>query len=258
MEPGVLECPPGPRAGCVSVCLSVNVCRRPTWRRSAAPTVLTNQTLSASDTGTRTLDFLHTHTHTHTHTQSATSFFFSFSWLSKILPSVLWRCWLGDRKGIPPVKTEWWGAGVWSEVQTCIYCPADAIATHSLSLASVKSRLVLPFWYQLTLVVPEKGPLNGCVCACVCVVEQGPETTLWRQLEKNWNRNNTEITRETDLSLVWAWSGGVQGRACYCAGRDSQCWSPSGRCRTTKRWSRSRYNATDHKPWTHQPTNSTA
>jgi len=41
---------------------------------------------------------------------------------------------------------------VWSEVQTC----------HSLSLASVKSRLVLPFWYRLTQVFPEKGPLNGC------------------------------------------------------------------------------------------------
>ena len=37
----------------------------------------------------------------------------------------------------------------------------------SLSLASVKSRLVLPFWYRLTWVVPEKGPLNGCVCVCV-------------------------------------------------------------------------------------------
>jgi len=32
-----------------------------------------------------------------------------------------------------------------------------------------KSRLVLPFWYWLTQVVPEKGPLNGCVCVCVCV-----------------------------------------------------------------------------------------
>jgi len=29
-----------------------------------------------------------------------------------MLPSVLWRCWLGSRKGIRPVKTEWWGAGV--------------------------------------------------------------------------------------------------------------------------------------------------
>ena len=37
---------------------------------------------------------------------------------------------------------------------------------HSLSLASVKSRLVLPFWYWPTRVVLEKGPLNGCVIGC--------------------------------------------------------------------------------------------
>jgi len=23
------------------------------------------------------------------------------------------------------------------------------------------------FWYRLTWVVPDKGPLNGCVCVCV-------------------------------------------------------------------------------------------
>jgi len=33
-----------------------------------------------------------------------------------------------------------------------------------LTVASVKSRLVLVFWYRLTWVVPEKGPLNVCVC----------------------------------------------------------------------------------------------
>jgi len=49
------------------------------------------------------------------------------------------------------------------------YGPADSTATH-LSLASEKSRLVLLFWYRLTWVVPEKGPLNGCVCVCVCVL----------------------------------------------------------------------------------------
>ena len=38
---------------------------------------------------------------------------------------------------------------------------------HSLSLASVKSRLVLPFWYRLTRVVLEKGQLNGCERVCV-------------------------------------------------------------------------------------------
>jgi len=44
---------------------------------------------------------------------------------------------------------------VWSEVQTCI-CPSWCHC-HSLTLASVKSTLVLPFWYRLTWVVPEKG-----------------------------------------------------------------------------------------------------
>jgi len=38
-----------------------------------------------------------------------------------------------------------------------------------LPLASVKSRLVLPFWYRLTRVVPDKGQLNGCVCVCVYI-----------------------------------------------------------------------------------------
>ena len=37
------------------------------------------------------------------------------------------------------------------------------------SLASFKSRLVSPFWYQITQVFLEKRPLKGCVW-CVCVV----------------------------------------------------------------------------------------
>ena len=44
---------------------------------------------------------------------------------------------------------------VWCEVQTCIW--PSGFHCHSLSLAPVKSRLVLPFWYRLTWVVPEKG-----------------------------------------------------------------------------------------------------
>ena len=58
---------------------------------------------------------------------------------------------------------------VWSEVQTCIW--PRWCHCHSLSLASIKSRLVLPFWYWLTRVVPDKGPLNGCLCVCVCVLK---------------------------------------------------------------------------------------
>ena len=88
-----------------------------------------------------------------------------------VLPSVLWRCWLGGRKGIRPVKKLSGGVlmwlSVWSEVQTCIW--SSWCHCHSLSLALVKSRLVLPFWYRLTRVVPDKGPLNVCVCVCVGV-----------------------------------------------------------------------------------------
>jgi len=74
-------------------------------------------------------------------------------------PWVLWRCWLGGRKGIRPVKKlsgvvlAW--LSVWSEVRTCIW--PSWCHCHSLALASVKSRLVFPFWYRLTWVVPEKG-----------------------------------------------------------------------------------------------------
>ena len=50
-------------------------------------------------------------------------------------------------------------SSVWSKVQTCIW-PSHC---HSPSLASVKSRLFLPFCYRLTRVVPERGLLNMCV-----------------------------------------------------------------------------------------------
>jgi len=62
------------------------------------------------------------------------------------LPSVLWRCWLGGRKRIQPVKTEWWGAGV----VICLERGANdlhmiqlmPLPPRSSSLAPVKSRMV--------------------------------------------------------------------------------------------------------------------
>ena len=66
------------------------------------------------------------------------------------VPSVLWHCWLGGRKGIRPVKN-WvvvlaW-LSVWSEVQTCIW--PSWCHYHSLFLASVKSRDSEWQWHQL-------------------------------------------------------------------------------------------------------------
>jgi len=66
---------------------------------------------------------------------------------------------VGQQEGHPACKKLSGGVlawlSVWSEVQTCIW--HGGFHCHSLSLASVKSRLVLPFWYRLTRVVPDKG-----------------------------------------------------------------------------------------------------
>ena len=92
---------------------------------------------------------------------------------------------VGRQEGHPACKNEWWGASVvilivWSDVQTCIW--PSWCHCHSLSLASVKFRLVLPFWYRLTWVVPDKGPLNGCVCVCVSSVQCTRDESQWTAL----------------------------------------------------------------------------
>jgi len=72
---------------------------------------------------------------------------------------------VGRQEGHPACKKQSGGVlawlSVWNKVQTCVW--PSWCHCHSLSLAWVKSRLVLPFWYQLTRVVPEEGPLNGCM-----------------------------------------------------------------------------------------------
>ena len=70
---------------------------------------------------------------------------------------------VGRQEAHPTCKKLSGGVLVWLSVRL-VYGPPSWCHCHSLSLASVKSRLVLPFWYWLTRVVPEKGPLNGCVC----------------------------------------------------------------------------------------------
>ena len=72
--------------------------------------------------------------------------------------------------GIRPVKTEWWGAGV----VVCLEQGADFHMAQLMPLPLTvscfsKMQIGFFFWYRLTWVVPEKGPLNGCVCVCECV-----------------------------------------------------------------------------------------
>ena len=87
---------------------------------------------------------------------------------------------VGQQEGHPACKKLSGGVlvwlSVWREVQTCIWpiwCHC-----HSLSVTSVKSRLVLPFWYWLIQVVPDKGPLNGCVCVSALQIKMGLRKTI--------------------------------------------------------------------------------
>jgi len=63
-------------------------------------------------------------------------------------------------------KTEWWGA----VMIICLERGADLHLAQLMPLPLTvfsKIHIGLPFWYRVTWVVPEKGPLNGCVCVCV-------------------------------------------------------------------------------------------
>ena len=53
-----------------------------------------------------------------------------------------------------------------------------------ISLASFQSRLVLPFWYQLTQVVLENRPLNECNSIC-CPTNRMPTTNPQHRISLN-------------------------------------------------------------------------
>ena len=77
-------------------------------------------------------------------------------------PSVLWCCWLGDRKGIRPVKN--WVVGCWHGY---LFGARSDLHMAQLMPLPLTVSCFSKIWYWLTRVVLDKGPLNGCVCACV-------------------------------------------------------------------------------------------
>ena len=141
------------------------------------------------------------------------------------MPAVLWRCWLGGRKGIRPVKKlsrvvlAW--LSLWSKLQTCMW--PSWCHCHSLSLASAESRLVLSFWYQFTRVVPDRGPLNVCVLhththtrlTAICLGLPGSAST--RKVQSIWILLKQETVGGSGIS--WA--------ICKSAPRSRQITTPA-------------------------------
>jgi len=73
-----------------------------------------------------------------------------------IMPSVLWRCWLGGRKGIRTVKNECVERGADLHVAQLMPLPFTVSHFSKIQIGSI-------FLVPAHRVVPDKGPLNVCV-----------------------------------------------------------------------------------------------
>jgi len=90
----------------------------------------------------------------------------SMSGLTIILPLVLWHCWLGVREHLACknwVMRCWCGYLPGARCRLFGYGPADATASQNPIISCLMQiQTGFTFLYQLTQVVLEKRPLNGC------------------------------------------------------------------------------------------------
>jgi len=144
------------------------------------------------------------------------------------------------RKGIRPVQTEWWGAGV----VICLERGADLHMAQLMPLpltVSCFSKIQIGFTFLVPadLGSPGKGPLNGCVCVCVCEHENclsnywsgtrrgsaGPVPTPMvdaagcrafpAAAAKVWNGLPSDVTSALSLSVFKNWLKTYLFRRCY-------------------------------------------
>ena len=90
--------------------------------------------------------------------------------ISWTLPSVLWHYWLGGRKSIQPVKTEWWGVGMVISLER----GADLHMAHRMLLpltVSCFSKIQIGFTF---LVPAHLGSPGKRAVKRACVASAGP------------------------------------------------------------------------------------
>jgi len=136
---------------------------------------------------------------------------------SVLVPSVLWHCWLGGRKGIRPVKTEWWGAGM----VICLERGADLYIAQLMPLpltVSCFSKIQIGFTFLVPahLVVPEKGPLNGCVCVCVKASAKRLKESCCKRWHLSMMKTEKLIKAATEKELIEV-SSSYQYLVCMCS-----------------------------------------
>jgi len=123
-----------------------------------------------------------------------------------------WCSWLGGRKGIQPVKTEWWGTGV-------VICLARGADLH-MATVSCFSKIQIRFTFLVATHLGSPGKRadkRTCVCVrvCVCVLQicadvcgigcVGLQYTQSRWSYDTWHELSAvihESSRLTDSRLV--------------------------------------------------------
>ena len=109
------------------------------------------------------------------------------------LPSVLWRCWLGGRKGIRPV-TEWWDAGV-------VICLDRGVDLHTAQLMplplTVSCYSIIQIGFTFLGLAHLGGPGQRAVkrmCVCYCISG------------KSWDQTGAEeVGGRGDVACPWRW-----------------------------------------------------
>ena len=124
---------------------------------------------------------------------------FTFTGIYQALPSVLWRCWLGGRKGIRSVKTEWWGAGV----VICLERGADLHMAQLMSLPltiSCFSKIQIGFTF-LVPAHPGSPGQRAVKRVCVrqaCVLRKPTWVSLIYRTEPTTKKCKTEKLKSND------------------------------------------------------------
>jgi len=112
----------------------------------------------------------------------------SMSGLTIILPLVLWHCWLGVREHLACknwVMRCWCGYLPGARCRLFGYGPADATASQNPIISCLMQiQTGFTFLYQLTQVVLEKRPLNGCSSSSILQCEW-PHWNTWVCWELN-------------------------------------------------------------------------
>ena len=151
---------------------------------------------------------------------SHASAFNSVNALAHLLRLVLWHCWLGGRKDIRPVKTDWWGAGV-------VICLEQGADLHTVQLmplpliVSCFSKIQIGFTFLVPAHLGSPGQRVVKRRVCVCTRMTSTQQTQTRCL--------TRISCYLLLvSTYWYWHHRVGVKAAPPLPSEVQWWTKKG------------------------------